>query len=306
MSRNILCLVEFDKYPNEVVARAAWLAKSHDCNLYLLVSDPISDYLGESLVYLLESQHIAESIRASQNEALAALVASVQKAGVRVEVIRSARQDVAALVRREADARQPLYVLKGTHYHSPTEKASLASVDWDLIRNLDYSLWFVKPASWSDSPVIIAAVDPVHANDKPAHLDIQIIDRAREIADDCRGALRVVHTYQTLDEIGSRATWAFKPRKLPVEEIDRKIRVQHDQAMKLLAETCKLPEDSVHMLPGRAEDILPAFADEHGASLVVMGALARSRLKQRIIGSTAARALDHFGCDVLVVHARTL
>ncbi len=34
-----------------------------------------------------------------------------------------------------------------------------------------------------------------------------------------------------------------------------------------------------------------------------MGALARSKLKQRIIGSTAARALDHIHCDVLVAHA---
>ena len=38
MSRNILCVVEFDKYPQQVVKRAAWLAKSHDCHLHLLVS----------------------------------------------------------------------------------------------------------------------------------------------------------------------------------------------------------------------------------------------------------------------------
>lgn len=304
MSRNILCIVEFDKYPKHVVARATWLAKSHDCNLHLLVSDPVTDHLGDSYVYLLESQHLAESIRASQDEAIAEMIAFAEKAGVRVEVNRSGERHVADLVRREADARQPTYVIKGTHYHTPSERASLDSVDWDLIRDLDYPLWFVKPMDWADPPVIVAAVDPVHANDKPGYLDIRIIECARFAAEGCKAALIVVHTYQTLDEIGSRATWAFKPVRLPVEEFNNKIQAEHDQAMKLLAEVCDLPEGTVYMLPGRPEEILPSFADEQGASLVVMGALARSKLKQRLVGSTAARALDHFNCDVLVAHGK--
>ena len=304
MSRNILCVVEFDKYPKDVVARAAWLAKARSSNLHLLVSDPVSDYLGDSYVYLLESQDIADSIRVSQDEAIAEMVAFVEKAGVRVEVNRSGDRRVAEVVRREAAARQPMYVVKGTHYHTPSERASLAGVDWDLIRELDYPLWFVKPVDWKDPSVIVAAVDPVHANDKPAHLDMRIIERARDIANDCGATLKVVHTYQTLDEIGSQATWAFKPQRLPVKELNEKIRKEHEQAVKLLAEVCGLPDGTMHMLPGRPEEILPAFADEHGASLVVIGALARSNLKQRIVGSTAARALDHFSCDVLVAHAK--
>ena len=306
MSRNILCLVEFDKYPRDVVARATWLARLHDCNLHLLVSDPISDFLGESYVYLLESQSLAESIRASQSEAIEEMLGFVRKSGVRVEVNRSNNRHIADLVRREADARKPQFVFKGTHYHSPSERASISSVDWDLIRDLDYPLWFVKPVTWKDAPVVVAAVDPVHANEKPAHMDIRIIELARELANDCTGTLQVVHTYQTLDELGSKATWAFKPGKLPVEELNEKIRVEHDQAVKLLAEMCGLPADSVHMRPGRPEEVLPAFADEHDASLVVLGALARSKLKQRLIGSTAARALDHFTCDVLVAHAKPI
>lgn len=303
MSRNVLCLVEFDKYPQKVVARASWLAKSHDCNLQLLVSDPISDFLGESFVYLPETQRIAESIRASQQEAMAEMTAVAEMSGVKVEVNRSNDRHLAELIRREAAARKPMYVVKGTHYHTPSERASFASLDWDLIRDLDYPLWFVKPMEWKEPSVVVAAVDPVHAHDKPAHLDIRIIERAREVAENTGARLKVVHTYQTLEEIGSRATWAFKPRKLPVQELNEKIRVEHDLAMKLLAEMCELPTGSVYMLPGRPEEVLPAFADKQGASLVVMGALTRSRLKQRIVGFTAAKALDHFGCDVLVTHA---
>ncbi|RZV37106.1 MAG: hypothetical protein EX272_06335 [Chromatiales bacterium] len=304
MSRNILCVVEFDRSPEVVVERAAWLASANGCNLHLLVCDPITDFLGDSYVYLLESQHIANSIRVYQDEVLTELVATVEKAGVNVEVSESTERKVAEVVRREADARQPMYVLKGAHYHTPTQRASLDDADWDLIRDLDYPLWFAKPAAWQEAPVIIAAVDPLHAHDKPAHLDRRIIETARAIAGQCNGTLRVLHTYQRLDEIGLRATWAFKPMKLPVEEIEAKILAEHERALKILAETCDVPGEALHLLPGRAYEILPAFAFEQGASLVVMGALARSKLKQRIVGSTAARALDHLHCDVLVAHAR--
>ncbi len=186
MSRNILCVVEFDNYPEQVVDRAIWLAGARDCDLHLLVSDPTTHLLGDSYVYMLESARVEASMRESREEAVAELVAKIEAAGVQVEVTHSTNRHVADVIRREADALQPRYVIKGTHYHSPSERASLVHADWDLIRDLDYPLWFVKPIPWRERPVIVAAVDPVHAHDKPAHLDKRIIKRARVISDFCR------------------------------------------------------------------------------------------------------------------------
>ncbi len=304
MSRNILCIVEFDNYPEQVVARATWLAKLTGDNLHLTVSDPTTDFLGESFVYLLESQHIADSIREFQEKAIAKLLAGVEASGVHVEVNRSTDKHVADVIRREAAARQPEFVVKGTHLHTPSERASLSDTDWDLIRDLDYPLWFVKPIDWTAKPVIIAAVDPVHAHDKPAHLDKRIIEIGKEVAKLSGGSLQVVHTVQRLDEIGSRAMWAFKPEKLPVEDIDKKIHDEHDRALKILGEVCEVPPKALHLVPGRAHEVLPAYVRQQNASLVVMGALARSKLKQRIVGNTAARVLDHLPCDVLVTHVK--
>jgi len=301
---SILCVVEFDRYPSLVVQRAAWLASTHDCDLHLLVCDPVTDFLGDSYVYLLESQDIANSIRASQEVVLAELSEVVERAGVSVSVDWSGERNAAEVVRKEAKARQPMFVVKGTHYHTPSERASFDSVDWDLIRGLDQPLWFVKPTEWQDPPVIIAAVDPVNAHDKPADLDHRIIDMARAIAVECGGKFRVLHTFQRLSEIGHLATWAVKPVKLPIEKLDEKIRDEHQKALNILAETSNIADDALHLLPGRAHEVLPAFALEQGASLVVMGALARSKLKQRMIGNTAARALDRIHCDVLVAHGK--
>lgn len=304
MSRSILCVIEFGNSPEQVVDRATWLASSLKCNLHLLVCDPVTDYLGNSYVYLFESQHIAETIKQSQDEAVEEMVEKVKAAGVNVEVNRSTERTVAKVIRREAAARKPRYVVKGTHYHSPSERAKLTYEDWELIRDLEYPLWIVKPGEWKEPSVVVAAVDPVHAHDKPAHLDRRIIEQARRVAEFTNGTLKVVHCYQTLEEIGLRATWAFKPQKLPVDELDAKIHKEHEHALKVLAESVDLSQKSAFLMPGRAEDVIPAFAEAQHASLVVMGALARSKLKQRIIGSTAARTLDHMHCDVLIAHAK--
>ena len=37
----------------------------------------------------------------------------------------------------KAESCDAYFVVKGTHYHSPSERASLAHTDWQLIRELD-------------------------------------------------------------------------------------------------------------------------------------------------------------------------
>ncbi|MCP5090354.1 MAG: universal stress protein [Gammaproteobacteria bacterium] len=302
MSRTVLCVIEFDNYPEIVVARAAWLAKQNDCELELLASDPVPNLLGETYIYLLESQMIADSIRNAQDEEIDALAKSAEAMGVVVHKTTSTAHSDADMVRARAAETEPLFVVKGTHYHSPSERASLRDIDWQLIRGLDVPLWFVKPDEWNESPLVVAAIDPMHSHDKPASLDRKIIKYAKAVTEQCGGSLKVLHTYQRLEALGARAMKRFKPVKLNIDEIDEKVKSDHRNALDAFAQECDIPGDAVHQLPGRSHELLPTFARTNGASLVVMGALARSGLKKRIIGSTANRVLDYLPCDVLVIH----
>jgi universal stress protein E len=227
---------------------------------------------------------------------------SAADAGVEFTLDISRERDVAGIIRHTAADIDPRFVVKGTHLHTPSERASFADTDWELIRQLRYPLWIVKPQPWNDAPLIIAAVDPTHKDDKAATLDRMIVKTGQVIAEKFGGKLQLLHIYQRLEEVGSRVAWSFKPDKLPVEELDAKIRAAHHEALMALAKVSDVPEKDVFQLPGRTHELLPAVVREHGANLVVMGALARSALKQRLVGSTAARVLDHLTCDVLVVH----
>ena len=303
MSETVLTIIELDNYPEDVVARASWLAKLMGCDLELLLCDPTTSFLSEIFVISSEVKDLADDIEEAQKDALRELAKTAESSGLKVTCHTSHERPVADAIISRAMELDPMFVVKGTHYHSPAERATFADTDWQLMKRLDYPMWFVKPVAWQDEPVIVAAVDPTHEKDREARLDRMIVATAQSLASACNGRIELVHTYQRLVEIGSRAMKTFKPIKLPVDELDKKIREEHRKALDAFATETGVPEDHVHQLPGRAHELLPMFAQTHGASLMVMGALSRGGITQRYIGNTAARVLDHLPCDILVVPA---
>jgi universal stress protein E len=303
MSETVLTIIELDNYPEDVVARATWLARLMNCDLELLLCDPTTSFLSEMFIISSEVRDLAEDIEDAQKKALLELAKIGEAAGLEVTIHTSHERPVAdAVISRAMDV-DPMFVVKGTHYHSPAERATFADTDWQLMKKLDYPLWFVKPVAWKDEPLIVAAVDPTHEKDREARLDRLIVETAQSLATASNGKVELVHTYQRLVEIGSRAMKTFKPVKLPIDELDKKIRDEHRKALDAFAAETGVAEDNVHQLPGRAHELLPMFAQTHGASLMVMGALSRGGITRRYIGNTAARVLDHLPCDILVVPA---
>ena len=301
MNRGILTVIEQEHYPEAVIERAAWLAKLNGCDIELFLCDPTTAFLNEIFIVSSEVQELAQNIRATQEQMLEQLADSVRGFGVVAQTRISRDRPVADVIAARAMETEPLYVIKGTHHHSPAERATFADTDWQLMRKIHAPLWFVKPVKWKDDPLIIAAVDPLHEKDQAAALDHRIVAAAQSVAAACNGRVDIVHTYQRLVEIGSYVSKTLKPIKLPLDELDNRIRDEHRKALDAFASDCKVPDDAVHQLPGRAHELLPTFARTHGASLMVMGALSRAGLKERFIGNTAARVLDYLPCDVLIV-----
>jgi len=303
MSKTVLTIVELENYPEEVVARAAWLAGLMKCDVELMLCDPTMSYMSEALIFSSVVQQLAADIEKAEKQSLLDLAAIAASGGIKVTTRTSHERPVADAIVERALECEPEFVVKGTHYHTPAERATFADTDWQLMKKLDYPLWFVKPVPWKEHPMIVAAVDPTHVQDREARLDRRIVAMAQSLAGTCDGEVQLVHTYQRLVEIGARAMKTFKPVKLPIDELDQKIRDEHRKTLDAFAAECGVDDKSVHQLPGRAHEILPMFARTHGASLMVMGALSRGGLRRRYIGNTAARVLDHLPCDVLVIPA---
>ena len=301
MSDTVLAIIELDRFPQEVTARAAWLAKLYGCDLHLFLSDRTVGILRHRLIISNEAKAIAKDITAAQEAFLDDLASGAE--GLKVTSTISHDRPAADAIIAAALETEPRFVVKGTHYHSPAERATFADVDWQLIRKLDYPLWLVKSGEWQDPPTIIAAVDPTHAHDETGVLDQRIVEMGQDLANRSSGSLILLHTYQRLVEIGTYAMFHFKPVKVPVKELDENIKTEHRRLLDALAAANDIPQDAVHQLPGRTRELLPTFARAHGAGVVIMGAVSRAGLKQRAVGSTAEQVLDHLPCDILIARS---
>lgn len=300
MSDTVLAIIELDTFPRNVAKRAAWIATHYGCDLELMYSDPTLGVLRDSYLVSNKAQQIADNIKEAQEGILADLADSVASDKLSITTSVSHEKPAADAIVARAIECEPRYVVKGTQFHSAAERATFTYTDWRLIRKLNAPMWLVKPREWQEKPVIVAAVDPTHRNDKEGKLDQIIIAEAKALASKCNGELQLLHTYERLVEIGRHAMLTFKPVKLPIDELEKNIRDQHREKLNTLASRNDIPASAVHQLPGRTHDILPMFARAQGADVVVMGALARTGLRRRALGSTAVQVLDHLPCDILI------
>lgn len=302
MSNTVLAVIEFERFPHEVAVRAARIAKLYDCDLEIVLSDPTVGFLRKTFMISVDSQQISETVQQAQQEELARIVAAVSEYGVEVRTSVVQQRPASDAIVAKALEIEPRFVVKGTAYHSPAERAVFTFNDWQLIRKLDYPLWLVKAHKWKEAPVVVAAVDPAHPGDEGGKLMQAIVDSAKSVTGKVNGRLLLMNNYDLLEEVSAWATLEFKPLKVPMKQLEKKMRDEHRRHLDSLAAANGIDAAAIHLLPGRTREVLPAFARKQAADLVVMGAVARSGLKRRLIGSTAEHVLDHLPCDILIVH----
>lgn len=302
-SNSIMVIIEPDIHPHEVMERAAWLARICGCSLDVLLCDPDIGPLREGWYLSNEAKEIGDNIRTAQREIIEDLASNARETGIEVKTRVLEERPIAEGILHHVRENTPRYLMKGTQYHSAAERSIFVDTDWQLIRACPCPVYLVKPKAMHENPVLVAAVDPTHSHDKTAALDQVIVRHAQNISAATQGEVHLLHTYQRITSIGSEATRTFKPIKIPIDKLDKKITAEHREKLLKLANASGIDEDHIHQLPGRTRELLPTFARTHKADIVVMGALARWGLKRAVIGSTAERVLDHLPCDVLIVRA---
>ena len=297
----ILVVVEPDYDPMVVMERAVWLAKLMHCDIQMLLCDPTANPLPIGIIHSDKASELERVIRQVQEGLANELAGKASDAGVAVTVEIVEERPIAEAVLERAEACKPMFVMKGSKYHSDAQRSMLVDTDWHLARACVYPLWFVKASTFEEKPLIVAAVDPTHSHDKSAALDDTIIKAATSVATPLGGEVHLFHSYQRLAGVSKQAIKALEPIKLEIDKIDQKIRKEHRDALDTLAKGNEIADEKVHQLPGRTRELLPSFVRGKNAQLVVMGALSRWGVKRMVIGSTAERVMDHLPCDILIV-----
>ena len=194
-------------------------------------------------------------------------------------------------------------IVKDTHHHSLGKRTFLTNTDWELIRACPVPLLLTKPNPWASTPKVCAAVDPGHANDKPALLDNRILDHAALLAKRLAGELHVLHVYLPI-AIVAAATAGSPPLAMTVsaEELAREAEHKRRQLQDLATEY-RVAQANLHLEVGGPAAVLPRAVGALGADIVAMGAISRSGLKRIFIGSTAEDVLERLPCDAFIVRS---
>lgn len=283
----ILVIIEPDTDKQPALQKAKQLAKYADAELELMIAD-YNAYMQDGFYFdPLQAQKLRYEHSDRRSEELEALAKPLREQGLEVTVrTRWGNPPYGEIVKHVRDSK-PSLVIKSTRHHSKLARVFLSNEDWELVRYCPAPLLLAKTDEWAAHPNIIAAVDPDHIYDKPADLDNKLIASARTLATLAEGEVHLFHS-------------AWIPPMAGVYALIDDSR-QERQKVKELASANDLSESVCHLSNGEIRFALPDLVEELKASLVVMGAVSRSRMDRIMIGSTAEKVLDRLDCDVLVI-----
>jgi universal stress protein E len=179
------------------------------------------------------------------------------------------------------------------HQGGDARSAGLTHGDWQVVTNARAPLLLVKSDGRTPYRDIVAAVDPFHTHAKPAALDGDILRVASDVQRRTHATLAAVHCYVPLEYFGADLTRmaASDPRL-----VDARL-----EAVQSLCAEAGIPESAAKLVAGAPHSVLTDLQQRGEADLVVMGALARGRFAELVLGNTAERVLHHGNGDVLVV-----
>ncbi len=299
--KKILAVVDPTVADQPAVRRAAWLARNCSAELELLVCY-YNEYLsGDRLFDSPSLEKARDEVIQNHQKHLETIAEPLRGDGVVVKT--SAVWDhplYEGIVRHAIESGADI-VVKDTHHHSAVTRALLTNTDWNLIRTCPAPLWLVKPVEFSDTPKFVAAIDPMHQHDKPAALDDEILHVAKGISEKVGGDVHAFHAYDPRIAVATATANAYIPVSLPFDEIEQQMHEDHEKRFNEITDFHKIDKDNAHLVAGLTHEELPLIANQLGADVVVMGAVARNRWKRLFIGATAERTLEDLPCDMLII-----
>jgi universal stress protein E len=171
--------------------------------------------------------------------------------------------------------------------------------DWELLRLSARPVLLLKNDRDWRKPVVLGAVDPSHAHDKPSQLDTAIVQHAAALSRATRGSFELMHASFPAGLALMMADPAMDAGALEV--VYKRLKAADKAQFEHFAARAHVPKSQCHLVDTDPGYAIPHLARKLRADVVVMGAVSRSGLKRVFIGNTAEKLLDALPCDVLVV-----
>ena len=272
--RSILVVIEPEHSESLALKRAKLISGVTQAHLHLLICDKKHDH--SSLLSVLKAALLEDgySVTTEQawNESLHETIVDVQQAEGCGLVIKQHFPD------------------------SALKKALLTPADWKLLRSCPTPVLLVKTAKPWTGGVILAAVDVGNIDGEHRTLHASIIDHGYDIASLAKAHLHVISAHPS--PMLSAAD--------PTLQLSETIEARYREQCKAFQAEFDIDDDHLHIAEGPADVLIPHMAHKLGASVTVIGTVARTGLSGALIGNTAEVVLDALESDVLVLKPDTI
>jgi universal stress protein E len=286
MFRKILVLVRGADPAQSAAQRAVLLAgRNTRVVLFDVVHEPMLDaYMGNSAIY----EGLRKRVVAERAADVQRLVATLQERGLDVEGKAVWDHPLDEAVAREVRSQNADLVVIAPG----SEGAGFTHDEWRLVSTCPVPVLVAKGPPNTAYRHIVAAVDPFHAHSKPADLDLAILAHAHDVQTQTRGTLTALHCFAPFEYFGADLA-------TPLGDVLRED-ARRAEVKKVLRQA-GLQVSATRVDTGPTHDVIKKLVAGGEADVVVMGVLARGRIKDWLIGSTSERVLHGVPVDVLAV-----
>jgi len=284
--KKVLVVVEPGDEAQPAIDRLKSLAGCFDLEAKLVACD-YSQYLVEGYYFSeAELPDLRKEYLQERKELLEGLAVPLREAGLQVETEAIWSHPSYKAIVDCVDQYQPDLVIHRVRRHAALSRLLLSNDDWQLARHCTAPILMVKDKPWKANPIIVSAVDPVHARGKPSGLDHSILRMGKLMAEKFTGEHYAAHAYGQFPLSG-------------VYPADAE--AKHRAAFKELADEFDLAETHTILMEESVEYALKSLEEELDVDLVIAGSISRSILSDVVIGSTTEKVLDFLDCDALLI-----
>ena len=266
----------------------------HYTGAELMLAEVIYDTIAEEPPEVLPPQQQAvliEGLKAAERNGLEQLVAPYRDrvASIDHEVLWN-KNATTGIIEHLADFD---LLIKPVSQHTQLVDRLNAPLDWSLMRSAECPV-LISKQDWSDTSVLVAAVDAADTDHQPLNQQILIV--ANDLANVLGAKLHVVCAYPSLGQKRGELQVAMDYDGIKADMRDSRDHLIHGLISELNIEVAE-----IHLLEGKPGAVIPATANELGAAVTVLGTAARRGLSQLIIGNTAERIIEALHGDVVTV-----
>lgn len=185
-------------------------------------------------------------------------------------------------------------ILKAANMDMTFGRPARTPDEWNLLRHAVVPVMLLRPDAWSQTPVILTAIDPFDANhDATSRAVLQF---GRRIADALRAELDIAVAYPLFEPWAGQLGMTRSLHELQ-QDIEGEIRSR----VQALAHGVHINYRRLIADEGTAVSVISRLVDEDDARIVILGSHGRDGIRGEVLGNTCERVLHATHCDIATV-----